>query len=237
MEGGFYLKKTPRTHQVDETQYDRATYLDILDEDLTGHLLNKITPVRNAPGSAKVIPEGHGFENRKAYKIGDIESLCSPDLRQRSRGLGVRLRRVDGRNKRWLFEAKGSSGTYVVKVKAFPRRKDITDPKKVDIKVSCSCPFWRWQGPEFHAKGKGYLLGKAVGTASKPDIKDPNREHGACKHILACLSVVKGMVVPGRGRKRASSWVLGDVWAVRDPGPVQRIVTRYYRKCLRDVQS
>jgi hypothetical protein len=61
---------------------------------------------------------------------------------------------------------------------------------KAHVRVSCTCPFWRWQGPEHWAKQGDYLFGKPVGLATKPDIKDPSGGHRACKHVLAVLDMV-----------------------------------------------
>lgn len=219
MEADFLRDVTPRAQELDQPQYDRAKPLRLVDT-IPAQPLDQ-GQVMNAPGSAKVIPEGHDFVNRKALRIGDIERLCSPDLRLRSRGVRVRLRRVDAANQRWTFEAQGSGGVYKVKVKVMPSRKNITSPSKADIQVSCSCPFWRWQGPEYHSKSKGYLLGPPTGSASRPDIKDPHQEHGACKHVLACLEAIKGYPLPGRGRTKQGSVL------------VQRLVSRFYLDCLR----
>jgi hypothetical protein len=57
----------------------------------------------------------------------------------------------------------------------------------LDIYLSCSCSYWQYQGPEYHAKQNGYLLGKARGTAEKPIKKDPNGTHKLCKHAYVVL--------------------------------------------------
>jgi hypothetical protein len=56
-----------------------------------------------------------------------------------------------------------------------------------EITMTCDCPFWRWNGPEFHAKTHKFLLGKPRGTAEPPDIRDPDREHWLCKHAYSVL--------------------------------------------------
>ena len=160
--------------------------------------LNNIRDPDDNPGSAQVIPEGHGFVNKEAARISEIQNGCSSGLVSSSHKIRVSLRRVDPKNLMWLFEVAGSKAQpYKVKVKAVPKG-NIRDMNKTDILVSCNCPYWRWQGPEFHAKNKGYLLGRPVGMASSPDTKDPNREHGACKHVLAVLKRVSGFVMPER---------------------------------------
>jgi len=126
---------------------------------------------------------------RNAALIGEIREGCSPDIQNRSEGLKVKLARVDAKNAVWLFNVEGSKKPYRVKMKA-TRKGNIRSLQKTHVKVSCSCPFWQWQGPEFHAKQGDYLYGKAQGSASKPDVKDPNGQHRACKHVLAVLDFV-----------------------------------------------
>jgi len=230
MKSDFYMERFDVPGQDPTLRYDQATSPLRPRDENPAHKLNNISPVTDAPGSAKVIPSGKGFVNKEAFRIGEIESLCSPEIRQKAEGLNIRMRRVDAKNSRWLFDVQGSGPKpYQVKVKAVPKRKNITDPKKVDILVSCSCPYWQWQGPEYHAKFHKYLLGKPRGTAARPGVKDPTGNHGACKHVLSVLNTVKGLVLPGRGRKTASSWRLGSLWIVvpRQETLIQRVARRY----------
>jgi len=56
-----------------------------------------------------------------------------------------------------------------------------------EVAMTCSCPFWRWNGPEFNAKSNKFLLGKPNGKASPPNVRDPDREFWLCKHTFAVL--------------------------------------------------
>lgn len=163
--------------------------------------------VDNNPGSAKVIPEGHDFANRMAKriasryltaaKIAEIEGKTSPDILSKAQGADVRLTRVDAPNRVWLFDVKGSEpDPYRVRVKVIPPNDKVRKMDKVDVQLSCTCPFWRWQGPEHWAKQNDYLFGKPAGTASKPDAKDPKGRNWICKHVAAVLAKVKTYDVP-----------------------------------------
>jgi len=166
------------------------------------------------PGSAsRVIPYDHPqmVNNRAgvvrvAVRLSEIRDACKEDIHSRAGGLKVKLRRSDARNALWLFDVQGSKDPYRVKVKAV-RRGNVKDIKKLDLLVSCGCPFWRWQGPEHWAKQQGYLYGKPRGLATKPDVKDPEGRHGACKHVLAVFNLIaqRYQVAPLKGRRRASS--------------------------------
>jgi len=191
--------------------------------------------VEDNPGSAKVIPYNKDLVNNKAaMRISEIVDSCSPELVRKSMKVPVRLRKVDAKNSMWLFDVKGSKGaSYRVHVKASSPKANVRDPGKMDILVSCSCPFWQWQGPEYHASQKGYLYGKPVGTASAPGIKDPAGQHGACKHILAVLRQVSGFAMP-KGRFASINLLAdllrknGTVWVTsEDAFLVQDVVDRY----------
>lgn len=199
--------------------------------------------VTDNPGSAKVIPTNRDFVNntsgmdRVAVRISEITEGCSPDLLRRSKNIAVRLRRVDTKNHLWLFEVPGSKGTYRVRVKAVPKG-NVSDVGKMDVLVSCSCPYWQWQGPEHWASTRGYLYGKPRGMATAPDVKDPDGTHLACKHVLAVLRQVSGYAgAPGRSRGRFASEIgilaallraNGEVWVVPEDGLVAASVAWRY---------
>lgn len=144
-------------------------------------------------GSSRVVPpgdgqlEGIGLRPRTAATINDLAHRTGPDVHAKAKGVPVRLRRADPQRGIWTFQARGSKGeTYTIRVKG-RRQGNVQNLSRAQVQVSCSCPFFRWQGPEHWAKANSYLYGRPRGTASKPDIKDPAGKHWACKHIIACF--------------------------------------------------
>lgn len=136
-------------------------------------------------GSGKVIPDSMRF----AATMGDILSGTAQDVRKRSKSISVSLKRADPKNGIWTFGVTGSQGTnYLVRIKGL-RQGNLKELKKMDVEVSCTCPFYRWMGPEHWGVTEDYMYGHPQGTASFPKIKDPTRKHLACKHALACLEV------------------------------------------------
>jgi hypothetical protein len=187
------------------------------------------------PGSAKVIPtfntdlvnhqDNREWGQRLATLISDVEAATEPLIHERASGLPTKLKRVNRKNAILTYTVTGSSGVYTVKVK-IPRKGNLRDPKKLDVWLSCSCPYWRWQGPEHHAKVRDYLYGKPRGTASKPVIKDPSGIHGACKHVLAVFQDLKRMEPVRRdwGKRASSSRVALDYLMV------ERVMVRYLQQ-------
>ncbi len=135
------------------------------------------------------------LELRVAATAEQILSGLNPAFASRARKVSVLLRRTDARNLRWIFSVTGNH-TYVVKVKATRPRKNTTKFSKMDLEIACSCPAWQWQGPEFHSTSEEYQLGKLIGTAAPPNIRDPGRRNRVCKHVAAVLEATKGWDIP-----------------------------------------
>lgn len=72
-------------------------------------------------------------------------------------------------------------GKYIVTISA---EGDRSDP---DLHISCTCNYWQYQGPEYHAVQNDYLYGTVRGTAEQPTKKDPEGTHKVCKHAYAVL--------------------------------------------------
>ena len=132
---------------------------------------------------------------RTAARMDDLLEGLNPKVEERGAQCSVQVKRVDVPNLRWIFAVNCGNGPKVVRVKG-TREGNIVKFTKMDLNVSCSCPAFRWLGPEFHAKGEDYLLGKPRGTASVPDVKDPLRHNRTCKHVAAVLSHIRGWEIP-----------------------------------------
>lgn len=135
--------------------------------------------VDNNPGSAKVIPSGHGFVNKEAAVASTLLKETSREIRDRSKNLHVSTKKNTGKLR--VFAV----GDHTVEV-GF--EVDLTEGLEgVDIKLACSCPFWRFQGPEYWAKQGNYLQGRPKGWATRPTQRDPHGQHRLCKHVVAVL--------------------------------------------------
>ncbi len=179
---------------------------DPKNEQNPGHTLDTGT-VEGAPGSSKYIPPSSEAVNKPrqasmrmdrlativtATKIAEIERNVKQDIVDKARDLTCKLVKVDKTNRLWLFDVQGSEPKpYRVRVQVKPSAKNLKAVSKMDVLCSCDCPFWRWQGPEYHAQQNQYLYGEPVGTASKPAAKDPDGQHWLCKHLSCVLQKAK----------------------------------------------
>lgn len=161
-------------------------------------------------------------QGKTAALISEIFQNCSPDLVQKSKGVQYSRKSLKP-NGMSIWTAQGSKGeSYTIRVKPIPKNKSTKAIAKMPIQVSCTCDFFRWQGPEHWAKTNDYLYGKPAGSATKPTKKDPSGKHWACKHVLAVLNLVKKQKIAGI---QEYSWA-GDI----EPFPYAsagRVARRY----------
>jgi cation transport regulator ChaC len=161
-------------------------------------------PDNNAPKSpvydseydtCSELPNGQekqeGQDKTAAANVEEILSNCGLQLKGRAQDVSYARKRLSPSGmSTWV--ASGSRGeTYTIKIKPIRKDKRIKAFAKLPIQVSCTCPYFRWQGPEHWAKKHGFLYGKQVGTASTPNIKDPEGKHWACKHVIAVLNLAR----------------------------------------------
>lgn len=139
----------------------------------------------------------HGSDQLRVGATADaILSGLDGQYQQRASACSATLKRAVIKNLRWIFSVDCGNGAKAVKIKAIRPRANIVAFGKMDLELSCSCKAWQWLGPEFHARGDGYLLGKPQGTASPPDIRDPDRNHKVCKHVASALAVARAWTIP-----------------------------------------
>lgn len=141
-----------------------------------------------SPSTSRVVPNGQYV--KAAATMDDLATKTSRDVHSRAQKVAIRLRRADPKRGIWMFEAKGSKGNYQVYVKG-TKKGNVQQLDKAQIQVSCSCDFFRFQGPEHWASTNDYLYGKPRGTAEAPDIKDAAGQHWVCKHVLAALNIAR----------------------------------------------
>jgi len=122
------------------------------------------------------------FEVKTAYTLPEILDRVDSKIKTRATGLDPRLERTDTKNWIWTWRV----GKHVVRVQAFKRGR-ATNIDKLNLRVSCSCPFWQWWGPEHWAQKANYLRGNPRGTATPPRVRDPAHWRPVCKHAYAVL--------------------------------------------------
>lgn len=232
----FFREQRPPDMSSD-AKYDRANNHDEWRRKDRKHLedISEWSGTNDGNPGSRVLPSGAGHIEKEAALIQDIRQGCAPDLEAKARGLRVSMRRVDAANAMWLFDVQGSTSPYRVRLQAV-RKGNVKSVAKVHVKVSCSCPFWQFQGPEHWAKQGDYLYGSPRGMATRPDAKDPSGQHRACKHVLAVLHHVTARKwdIPELRRKQAGLHYLasslvdggGTLLIAYDPR-IERLAARY----------
>lgn len=143
-----------------------------------------------------------GLGVKLAATIGVLRDGLNPKVKQRAQSCQAQLKRADIKNMRWKFSVDCGNGAKAVSFKA-RRPGNITNFHKMDFHVACSCPFWRWQGPEFHSTTKDFQDPnvKLQGTAEAPNVRDIERQNMVCKHIASVLSMTKQWAIPKPKKK------------------------------------
>jgi hypothetical protein len=134
--------------------------------------------------SSTIVVASFGI-HRWALKPEELEIKAPEKIQENARVCSVQLISYDKRGRVFTFGVNCGNGVKTV-------RAALTD---VDhVAMSCTCPFWKWNGPEFHAKTNNYMLGQPHGTATPPDVRDPDREYFLCKHAYAVLARLDNFV-------------------------------------------
>lgn len=159
---------------------------------------NKTRAVKAARQIVREI-QAYRRNHKTAATMDDLTNRTSGDITKRSKGVQIRLSRADPSRGVWTFKASGSSGgSYTIRLKA-EAKGGLKEIKKAQVRVSCDCDFFRWQGPEHWAHANNFLYGKPRGAATNPTEKDPKGVHWICKHVAAALQLAQKYRLAGEG--------------------------------------
>ena len=122
---------------------------------------------------------------RLSMKPEYLETRAPKKIRENAKACSVDLVSYDKKNRVFSFSVDCGNSPKSVQASL----SDIDH-----VALSCNCPFWRWNGPEFHAKGNSFMLGQPFGSASVPNVRDPDRKYWLCKHTYAVLRRLESFV-------------------------------------------
>ncbi len=142
-----------------------------------------------------------GVKVKVAAKLSEILEGLNPKVQQRASACKASLKRVDVANLRWILSVDCGNGPKVVNLKA-TRKGNVAKLSKMDLMVACSCPAWKWLGPEHHAVQGTYLDREPKGTASVPFVRDPQSHNLVCKHVACALNLAQGWDIPVKPKSK-----------------------------------
>jgi len=173
----WYTDSVNNTQAIPDGRQDRYLHNNNFDvKQATAKFIRELTHPHSGVG---VRAE---FGTRTAMTMGEILKRCDKKIKERAKKRPPTLARTDTKNWIWHW----NSGDHTVRVQAF-KRGNASNFSKLNLRVSCSCPFWRWWGPEHWGTKSDYQKGELQGTASYPKIRDPARWRPVCKHAYAVL--------------------------------------------------
>ena len=157
---------------------------------------------------------------KTADTLPQLLSRCEPIIIQRSQAVSLSPAGFSPLKGIWKWKAAGSKGTYTVTIRGV-RKGNIKSLQKAPVLVNCTCPYFRWWGPEHWAKADKYQYKtrsvKPQGTATFPVMRDPNHVKPVCKHLVAAMKAAQKFRFSSD-----SDWSLDGVMAA----PV-RVAMRY----------
>lgn len=154
------------------------TDVDLTDSDISYPYRTDERPIRHST-TIVVAPF------RLAVKPNELENKAPAKVKENAKTCLVSMVSYDKRGRVFTFDVNCGNGPKTV-------RAALSD---VDhVAMNCSCPFWRYNGPEYHASQQDYMLGLPRGTAAPPDIRDPDRKYYLCKHAYAVLKRLDSFV-------------------------------------------
>lgn len=133
------------------------------------------SPLRHSSEITVVVP----ITVHVALTPEELEKRTPDSIADNAKPCDVSLVSYDKRSRIFSFGVGCGKGQYTVKAK-------LNDLRHVAL--NCSCPYWRWNGPEYHASQNNYLLGNPAGDASTPDVRDPDRQFHLCKHAYSVVA-------------------------------------------------
>lgn len=151
-----------------------------------------------------LVPDSKVIRDASHIKTADtipmIRRRCEKKIINRSKGYAPQYVGYDPSRK--VFKFKTGDWEQWVRVLPEPKSK-ARNIINMPVRIRCSCPFHRWQGPEHWGIEHDYQYGKLQGTATFPYIRDPKFRHAACKHLVAVFDYIKStkLKIPEPARK------------------------------------
>ncbi len=130
--------------------------------------------------------------NKSAVNINYLLGNTPLSIRQKSKDVAVEF--IKQMKDRWIYKV----GDYIVRIRIpkIPLKvkktstetslSKMTKIKNRDLFVSCTCNFWKYNGPDYNAIEQGYSE-RSFSNLQSPDTRDPNKEFLICKHVYKVL--------------------------------------------------
>jgi len=127
-----------------------------------------------------------------AMTIAELISRAPAEIKSKAKEYSPLF--VRSSNNTWVYNV----GDYTVRIKfkkIQPRiRSQLTQAqydklrkiKDRDTFISCTCNFWKWNGPDFNAALNG-CSERQRSDLSDPVVRDPEYKYLTCKHVHAAL--------------------------------------------------
>lgn len=131
------------------------------------------------------------------YLMGHVREFSLRQTPLRAKRSVARKYKSDVKNLAFSYKVQGyekwSKGPHTVFLKFDPKRNEL-DIRKWNVEVKCTCPYWKYWGPDFNANKNDYLLGMPTSDLSFPKENDPEENNLICKHVYAVGTLLQDFV-------------------------------------------
>lgn len=143
-----------------------------------------------------------------------------------AKGCIATTKRNDPKNGRWTFSVKcnqqGSKGPYDVRFSLVKGKGSKTQGiLGREVRVSCNCNAWKYNGADFNALEKGYSE-RQYSNGQYPHVRDPQRRYLICKHIAACIPLFKRFLIPDEFKNPVQNPRLSPKQPIKPIVPVRK---------------
>jgi len=138
--------------------------------------------------------------DKSAMSLGELINKTNKKSIKYTKGCTAELDRAMPKIGRWNFTVKctekWSKGPYVVRIRLIKKKGRKTKGfLGREVKISCNCDAWKYNGADYNAKQEEYSE-RQYSDGSAPDVKDPKRKYLICKHVAACVPMLKKFIIP-----------------------------------------
>jgi len=139
---------------------------------------------------------------KKAMTLSELMNRTSERSIKYKPGCTAKLKRSMPKLGRWTFSVKctekWSEGPYDVRFKLIKSKgKKVIDKQ---IEMSCNCDAWQYNGADYHALTKNYSE-RQYSNGESPNERDPKGTYLVCKHVAACVPILKDFIIPRKFKR------------------------------------
>ena len=136
---------------------------------------------------------------KRAMSLGELITNTSKKSIKYVNGCTAELKKAMPKSGRWNFSVictqPWSEGPYTPRFRLLKKGRKTKGILGREIECSCNCNAWKYNGADYNALNKDYSE-RQYSDGSAPNKRDKRRKYLICKHIAACVPLLKEFIIP-----------------------------------------